>query len=46
MNYHEDPQYLTFKQLLEAPVADAASIIQDRFPVPRYITTEYEASQV
>uniref|UniRef100_A0A915EK87 Protein transport protein SEC23 n=1 Tax=Ditylenchus dipsaci TaxID=166011 RepID=A0A915EK87_9BILA len=45
MNYQEDPQYATFKQLLEAPVADAAAIIQDRFPVPRYIVTEHEGSQ-
>lgn len=46
LNYHEDPQYATFKQLLEAPVADAAAILQDRFPIPRYIVTEYEGSQV
>jgi protein transport protein SEC23 len=44
--YHEDPQYVTLKQLMEAPVNDAASILQDRFPVPRYIVTEYEGSQV
>lgn len=44
--YHEDPQYATLKQLLEAPVNDAAAILQDRFPVPRYIVTEYEGSQV
>uniref|UniRef100_A0A914HCX9 Protein transport protein SEC23 n=1 Tax=Globodera rostochiensis TaxID=31243 RepID=A0A914HCX9_GLORO len=44
-NYHTDPQYASFKQLLEAPVQDATSIIQDRFPVPRYIVTEYEGSQ-
>jgi protein transport protein SEC23 len=46
MNYHEDPQYASFKQLLEAPVADATAILQDRFPIPRYIVTEYEGSQV
>ncbi|VDN43200.1 unnamed protein product [Gongylonema pulchrum] len=46
MNYHEDPQYSAFKQLLEAPVADAAAILQERFPMPRYIMTEYEGSQV
>ncbi|CAI4223399.1 unnamed protein product [Auanema sp. JU1783] len=45
MNYHEDPNYLTFKQLLEAPIADANAILQDRFPMPRYIVTEYEGSQ-
>ncbi|CAJ0577142.1 unnamed protein product, partial [Mesorhabditis spiculigera] len=43
--YDEDPQYATFKQLLEAPVADATAILQERFPMPRYIVTEYEGSQ-
>jgi protein transport protein SEC23 len=46
MNYHEDPQYASFKQLLEAPVGDATAILQERFPMPRYIETEYEGSQV
>ncbi|GMS79302.1 hypothetical protein PENTCL1PPCAC_1477 [Pristionchus entomophagus] len=45
LNYHEDPQYASFKQLLEAPVGDATSILQERFPMPRYIVTEYEGSQ-
>ena len=44
-NYQNDPQYASFKQLLEAPLADAAAIVQDRFPVPRYIVTEHEGSQ-
>ncbi|KAL3072501.1 hypothetical protein niasHS_017475 [Heterodera schachtii] len=44
-NYQNDPQYASFKQLLDAPVQDATAIIQDRFPVPRYIVTEYEGSQ-
>ena len=43
--YHEDPQYAAFKLMLEAPVTDASSILQDRFPVPRYIVTEHEGSQ-
>ncbi|KAK5986423.1 hypothetical protein GCK32_008075, partial [Trichostrongylus colubriformis] len=46
MNYHEDPQYVTFTQLLEAPVGDATAILQERWPMPRYIVTEYEGSQV
>ncbi|VDO11010.1 unnamed protein product [Brugia timori] len=46
MNYHEDPQYSAFKQLLDAPIADATTILQERFPMPRYIVTEYEGSQV
>uniref|UniRef100_A0A1I7XD45 Protein transport protein SEC23 n=1 Tax=Heterorhabditis bacteriophora TaxID=37862 RepID=A0A1I7XD45_HETBA len=45
MNYQEDPQYASFKQLLDAPVSDATAILQDRFPMPRYIVTEYEGSQ-
>uniref|UniRef100_A0A0K0EQM8 Protein transport protein SEC23 n=1 Tax=Strongyloides stercoralis TaxID=6248 RepID=A0A0K0EQM8_STRER len=44
-NYHEDPQYASFKQLLEAPISDATAILQERFPMPRYIVTEYEGSQ-
>uniref|UniRef100_A0A915KNH3 Protein transport protein SEC23 n=1 Tax=Romanomermis culicivorax TaxID=13658 RepID=A0A915KNH3_ROMCU len=43
--YQNDPNYVTFKQLIEAPVEDAKSILQDRFPMPRYIETEHEASQ-
>ena len=33
--YHELPEYANFPQLLEAPVTDAAEILQTRFPVPR-----------
>ena len=43
--YHDLPEYANFKQLLEAPVTDAAEILQSRFPVPRYITTEQGGSQ-
>jgi len=43
--YHELPEYANFTQLLEAPVTDAAEILQTRFPVPRYITTEQGGSQ-
>lgn len=46
MGYQNDPQYASFQQLLEAPVEDAKGILQDRFPMPRYIVTEYEGSQV
>ncbi|PAV65308.1 hypothetical protein WR25_13039 [Diploscapter pachys] len=45
LNYQDDPQYASFKQLLEAPVGDATSIFQERFPMPRYIVTEHEGSQ-
>lgn len=43
--YQEQPEYENFKQLLEAPVADATEILQTRFPVPRYISTEQGGSQ-
>lgn len=43
--YHDLPEYQNFKQLLEAPVTDAAEILQSRFPVPRYISTEQGGSQ-
>ena len=36
MGYHEDPQYETFKQLLQAPIDDAQDILATRFPIPRY----------
>ncbi|CAD5223089.1 unnamed protein product [Bursaphelenchus okinawaensis] len=44
-NYQDDPQYATFKQLLEAPIEDAQQLLAERFPVPRYIQTQHEGSQ-
>ena len=44
--YQEQPEYENFKQLLNAPVDDAQEILQTRFPMPRYIDTEHEGSQV
>ena len=35
MGYENDPQYASFKQLLEAPVQDAVALLADRFPIPR-----------
>ena len=43
--YHNQPEYANFKQLLEAPVADAQEVLVSRFPVPRYIDTEQGGSQ-
>ncbi len=43
--YQDLPEYENFKQLLEAPVADASEVLQTRFPVPRYISTEQGGSQ-
>ena len=44
--YHNDPQYESFRQLLQGPVDDAGEILQVRFPMPRYIETEHGGSQV
>ncbi|CAG5106155.1 Similar to sec23a: Protein transport protein Sec23A (Danio rerio) [Cotesia congregata] len=38
-------QYENFRQLLAAPVDDAAEILAGRFPAPRYIDTEQGGSQ-
>ena len=37
--YHEDPNYASFAQLLEAPLEDAKFIMQERFPFPRFFIT-------
>ena len=44
--YQDLPEYENFKQLLQAPKDDAQEILQVRFPMPRYIDTEHEGSQV
>ncbi|CCD26928.1 GTPase-activating protein SEC23 NDAI_0J00360 [Naumovozyma dairenensis CBS 421] len=43
--YQDDPQYADFKSLLEEPKLDAASLLVDRFPLPRFIDTEAGGSQ-
>ncbi|XP_076441689.1 protein transport protein Sec23A-like isoform X2 [Babylonia areolata] len=43
--YADLPEYENFKQLLQAPVDDAQEILQTRFPMPRYIVTEFGGSQ-
>jgi len=43
--YHESAEHENFRQLLQAPVDDAQEILQTRFPVPRYVETEYMGSQ-
>lgn len=45
-NYQDDPAYENFRHLLQAPLDDAHEIMQARFPVPRYVETEHEGSQV
>ncbi len=43
--YQAKPEYSAFKQLLQAPVADAQLIIKDRFPNPRYVECDQHTSQ-
>ncbi|XP_068683716.1 protein transport protein Sec23A-like [Montipora capricornis] len=43
--YQNDPQYESFRGLLQGPVDDAGEILQVRFPMPRYIETEHNGSQ-
>ncbi|CAK4327112.1 unnamed protein product [Aphanomyces euteiches] len=43
--YHEHPDHAHFKQLLEAPQADAQVIMDIRFPVPRYVVCDQHKSQ-
>lgn len=43
--YQDKPEYANFKQLLIAPAADAKRILEDRFPVPKFIQTNAGGSQ-
>jgi protein transport protein SEC23 len=43
--YQEKEEYANFKVLLQAPAEDAKQILNDRFPVPRYIQTNAGGSQ-
>lgn len=45
LKYQDLPEYENFRQLLAAPVDDAADILAGRFPAPRYIDTEQGGSQ-
>ncbi|XP_002156026.2 protein transport protein Sec23B [Hydra vulgaris] len=45
MNYQDDPAYENFRQLLQAPIDDAQELLQNRFPVPRYVETYHGGSQ-
>lgn len=44
-NYHEMPGHENFKQLVNAPADDAQEILQNRFPMPRYIVCIQGSSQ-
>lgn len=43
--YHEKEEYANFKTLLTAPAQDAKGILDDRFPVPKFIQTNAGGSQ-
>eukprot|EP00358_Blepharisma_japonicum_P004818 CAMPEP_0202941716 /NCGR_PEP_ID=MMETSP1395-20130829/1842_1 /ASSEMBLY_ACC=CAM_ASM_000871 /TAXON_ID=5961 /ORGANISM="Blepharisma japonicum, Strain Stock R1072" /LENGTH=634 /DNA_ID=CAMNT_0049637183 /DNA_START=343 /DNA_END=2247 /DNA_ORIENTATION=- len=40
LGYQEQEEYENFRELLKLPVADAQSILVERFPVPRLIETD------
>lgn len=43
--YQDQPEYASFKQFLEEPKIEAAELLVDRFPLPRFIDTEEGGSQ-
>lgn len=43
--YHEQDDYANLKELLQRPKDDAADLLADRFPVPRYIVCDQNGSQ-
>ncbi|SMN19829.1 similar to Saccharomyces cerevisiae YPR181C SEC23 GTPase-activating protein, stimulates the GTPase activity of Sar1p [Maudiozyma saulgeensis] len=43
--YQDNPDYAAFKSLLEEPKVEAAELLVDRFPLPRFIDTEHGGSQ-
>jgi len=43
--YQENPEYANFAELLDKPKEDAKSLIQDRFPLPRFIVCDAGGSQ-
>jgi protein transport protein SEC23 len=43
--YHEQEEHAAFRALLEAPQADAQLIMDQRFPVPRYIVCDQHKSE-
>jgi len=43
--YHDQAGYENFRELLEAPVASSQELLADRFPIPRYVMCDQNASQ-
>lgn len=44
-NYQDMEEYSNFKELLDEPKKEAAELLQDRYPLPRFIDTEEGGSQ-
>ena len=44
-NYQEQEEHVNFRNLLAAPGSDAQTIMDSRFPVPRYIVCDQHKSQ-
>jgi len=44
-NYQDNPEYASFKQLLEAPQAEAKELMVERFPFPRFVDCNQHGSQ-
>jgi protein transport protein SEC23 len=40
LGYHEQPEYESFRILMQLPAEDAAELMVDRFPIPRYLVTD------
>ena len=45
-NYQDNPEYASFKQLLEAPQEEAKELMRERFPYPRFVDCNQHGSQV
>jgi protein transport protein SEC23 len=45
LNYQNDPNYKTFKRLLEMPQQETALILAERFPRPRFVECDQGSSQ-
>ncbi|KAM9998029.1 hypothetical protein ACTFIY_007692 [Dictyostelium cf. discoideum] len=43
--YDKDPQHQNFRDLLQAPRDDAAHILKERFPYPRYIVCDQHSGE-
>jgi hypothetical protein len=42
----DNPEYASFKQLLEAPQEEAKELMRERFPYPRFVDCNQHGSQV